>query len=74
MGESVIDCDSLSTLPSVSFTIGGKVFDLKPEQVRYVRSCSVSSTSGLFPGKNIFFNFHLGISFRSASNLVHLQS
>ncbi|KAE8650121.1 aspartic proteinase A1 [Cucumis sativus] len=32
MGESVIDCDSLSTLPSISFTIGGKVFELKPEQ------------------------------------------
>ncbi|XP_022151289.1 aspartic proteinase A1-like [Momordica charantia] len=32
MGESVIDCDSLSTLPNISFTIGGKVFDLKPEE------------------------------------------
>uniref|UniRef100_A0A9I9D7F6 Aspartic proteinase-like n=1 Tax=Cucumis melo TaxID=3656 RepID=A0A9I9D7F6_CUCME len=32
MGESVIDCDSLSTLPNIAFTIGGKVFELKPEQ------------------------------------------
>ncbi|KAL9260673.1 Aspartic proteinase A1-like protein [Drosera capensis] len=32
MGESAVDCASLSSLPSVSFTIGGKVFDLTPEQ------------------------------------------
>ncbi|TQD69308.1 hypothetical protein C1H46_045159 [Malus baccata] len=32
-GESVVQCDALSSLPSVSFTIGGKVFDLAPEQV-----------------------------------------
>ncbi|KAI4383249.1 hypothetical protein MLD38_009112 [Melastoma candidum] len=32
MGESVVDCASLSSLPSVSFTIGGKVFDLAPEE------------------------------------------
>ncbi|KAL6287340.1 hypothetical protein ACE6H2_011730 [Prunus campanulata] len=31
-GESVVQCDALSSLPSVSFTIGGKVFDLAPEQ------------------------------------------
>ncbi|CAK7350131.1 unnamed protein product [Dovyalis caffra] len=32
MGESSVDCDSLSTMPNVSFTIGGRVFDLSPEQ------------------------------------------
>ncbi|KAL9259090.1 Aspartic proteinase A1-like protein [Drosera capensis] len=32
MGESAVDCASLSSLPTVSFTIGGKVFDLPPEQ------------------------------------------
>ncbi|OAY55155.1 aspartic proteinase [Manihot esculenta] len=32
LGESVVDCGGLSTLPNVSFTIGGKVFDLSPEQ------------------------------------------
>ncbi|KAJ8764619.1 hypothetical protein K2173_006701 [Erythroxylum novogranatense] len=31
-GESAVDCSSLSSMPSVSFTIGGKVFDLTPEQ------------------------------------------
>ena len=31
-GESVVECDALSSLPSVSFTIGAKVFDLAPEQ------------------------------------------
>lgn len=35
MGESVVDCGDLSSLPSVSFTIGGKVFDLAPEEVCY---------------------------------------
>ncbi len=32
MGESAVDCSSLSSMPIVSFTIGGKVFDLTPEQ------------------------------------------
>ncbi|EPS68187.1 aspartic protease, partial [Genlisea aurea] len=31
-GESTIDCNSLSKMPNVSFTIGGKVFSLAPEQ------------------------------------------
>lgn len=34
MGESAVDCSRLSSLPTVSFTIGGKMFDLTPEQVR----------------------------------------
>ncbi|GAA0154531.1 aspartic protease [Lithospermum erythrorhizon] len=32
MGESVIDCNSLSTMPNITFTIGGKPFTLTPEQ------------------------------------------
>ncbi|GMH12041.1 hypothetical protein Nepgr_013882 [Nepenthes gracilis] len=32
MGESAVDCSSLSSMPGVSFTVGGKVFDLSPEQ------------------------------------------
>lgn len=32
MGESAVDCDGLSSMPNVSFTIGGRVFDLSPEQ------------------------------------------
>ncbi|KAL3515863.1 hypothetical protein ACH5RR_022765 [Cinchona calisaya] len=32
MGESTVDCNSLSTLPNVSFTIGEKIFLLTPEQ------------------------------------------
>ncbi|KAK3040449.1 hypothetical protein RJ639_028698 [Escallonia herrerae] len=32
MGESAVDCSSLSSMPSVSFTIGGKVFDLSADQ------------------------------------------
>lgn len=31
-GESAVDCDNLSSMPNVSFTIGGKVFDLAPNQ------------------------------------------
>ncbi|KAF8391571.1 hypothetical protein HHK36_023877 [Tetracentron sinense] len=31
MGESAVDCNSLSSMPNVSFTIGGQVFDLSPE-------------------------------------------
>ncbi|KAK9268692.1 hypothetical protein L1049_000452 [Liquidambar formosana] len=32
MGESVVDCGSLSSMPNVSLTIGGKIFDLTPEE------------------------------------------
>ncbi|CAN6445560.1 unnamed protein product [Victoria cruziana] len=32
MGESAVDCGALSSMPSVSFTIGGQTFDLSPEQ------------------------------------------
>ncbi|XP_073138377.1 cyprosin-like [Henckelia pumila] len=31
-GESTIDCNALSNMPNVSFTIGGKPFALTPEQ------------------------------------------
>lgn len=32
MGESAVDCSSLSSMPSISFTIAGTTFDLTPEQ------------------------------------------
>ncbi|KAM0028931.1 putative phytepsin [Helianthus debilis subsp. tardiflorus] len=32
MGESAVDCQSLSNMPNIAFTIGGKTFDLTPEQ------------------------------------------
>lgn len=32
MGESAVDCSSLSSLPTVSFTIAGKTFDLSPDE------------------------------------------
>ncbi|KAL0444008.1 UNVERIFIED_CONTAM: Aspartic proteinase A1 [Sesamum latifolium] len=32
MGESAVDCSAFSSMPNVSFTIGGKSFDLTPEQ------------------------------------------
>ncbi|KAL0286192.1 UNVERIFIED_CONTAM: Aspartic proteinase [Sesamum angustifolium] len=32
MGESAVDCASISSMPTISFTIGGKPFDLSAEQ------------------------------------------
>ncbi|CAN4103519.1 unnamed protein product [Withania somnifera] len=32
MGESAVDCDSLASMPNVSFTIGNKTFELTPQQ------------------------------------------
>ncbi|KAL8145496.1 cyprosin-like [Apium graveolens] len=32
MGESAVDCNSLSSMPSVTFTLGGKTFDLPADQ------------------------------------------
>ncbi|KAF7836864.1 cyprosin-like isoform X1 [Senna tora] len=42
MGQSFIDCDSVSTMPSITFTIGNKPFTLSPEQyiLRVEHGCS----------------------------------
>ncbi|CAJ1941389.1 unnamed protein product [Sphenostylis stenocarpa] len=32
MGQSSVDCGNISSLPVVSFTIGGRTFDLRPEE------------------------------------------
>ncbi|KAL8474301.1 hypothetical protein ACS0TY_030943 [Phlomoides rotata] len=39
-GQSAVDCSVLSSMPNVSFTIGGKPFVLTPEQVSYMLSFS----------------------------------
>ena len=36
-GESLVNCNSLSSMPNVAFTIGGKTFELAPEEVSYSR-------------------------------------
>ncbi|KOM55504.1 hypothetical protein LR48_Vigan10g139600 [Vigna angularis] len=35
MGNSSVGCGDISSLPVVSFTIGGKTFNLRPEEVRF---------------------------------------
>ena len=37
MGESAVDCGGLGSMPDIEFTIGGKKFALKPEEVQLVR-------------------------------------
>lgn len=32
-GESTVNCNSLSSMPKVAFTIAGKTFELAPEEV-----------------------------------------
>ncbi|KAK4369400.1 hypothetical protein RND71_013192 [Anisodus tanguticus] len=32
MGESAVDCNSLASMPNVSFTVGNKTFNLTPQQ------------------------------------------
>ena len=46
MGESSVDCASLKSMPDIAFTIGGKKFSLKPEQVWLIIHCH---TLGLLP-------------------------
>ncbi|ONK81651.1 uncharacterized protein A4U43_C01F31490 [Asparagus officinalis] len=48
MGESGIDCNNLSRMPTVSFTIGGRTFDLTPEQ--YVLKIGVGGESQCMSG------------------------
>jgi hypothetical protein len=37
MGESSVDCSRLASMPDIAFTIGGRKFVLKPEQVLLLR-------------------------------------
>ena len=32
MGESSVDCGDLSKMPTISFSIGGRTFDLSPDE------------------------------------------
>ncbi|XP_050214036.1 aspartic proteinase A1 isoform X2 [Mercurialis annua] len=32
VGQSAVDCGSISSMPTISFTIGGQVFDLSPKE------------------------------------------
>jgi hypothetical protein len=43
MGESSVDCASLKSMPDIAFTIGGKKFSLKPEQVRFILHCQFAT-------------------------------
>ncbi|XP_020238228.1 aspartic proteinase A1 isoform X2 [Cajanus cajan] len=47
-GESVVECSTLSELPNVSFTIGGKVFDLSPEE--YILKVGKGATAQCISG------------------------
>ncbi|CAH2047999.1 unnamed protein product [Thlaspi arvense] len=47
-GESAVDCSQLSKMPTVSFTIGGKVFDLTPEE--YVLKIGVGPVAQCISG------------------------
>lgn len=38
-GESTVNCNALSTMPKVSFTIAGKAFELAPEEVSLRTFC-----------------------------------
>lgn len=38
-GESAVDCNSLSSMPNVAFTISNKTFELKPEEVSICYIC-----------------------------------
>ncbi|KAJ3694472.1 hypothetical protein LUZ60_009952 [Juncus effusus] len=48
MGESSVDCDSLDSMPNISFNIGGKNFELSAEQ--YVLKVSAGGTSQCISG------------------------
>ncbi|XP_024960815.1 cyprosin [Cynara cardunculus var. scolymus] len=48
MGESAVDCSSLSSMPNIAFTIGGKTFNLSPEQ--YVLKVGEGATAQCISG------------------------
>ncbi|XP_057458098.1 aspartic proteinase A1-like isoform X2 [Lotus japonicus] len=47
-GESIVECSTLSKMPNVSFTIGGKVFELSPEQ--YILKVGKGATAQCISG------------------------
>ncbi|XP_027926998.1 cyprosin-like [Vigna unguiculata] len=47
-GESTVECSTLSKMPNVSFTIGGKVFELSPEQ--YILKVGKGATAQCISG------------------------
>ncbi|WJX83594.1 phytepsin [Trifolium repens] len=49
MGESAVDCGDISSLPVISFTIGGRTFDLTPEE-NMVGSYELTEYSWLMRG------------------------
>ncbi|THU70655.1 hypothetical protein C4D60_Mb08t27260 [Musa balbisiana] len=52
MGESAVDCGALASMPGVSFTIGGKVFELQPEQ--YILKVGEGSVAQCISGFTAF--------------------
>lgn len=58
MGQSSVDCNRISKMPPVSFTIAGKEFELRPEEVKYIRSCHDSCDASYLI---ILFGFWLNL-------------
>ena len=48
LGQSAVDCAKISSMPTVSFTIGGKKFDLAPEE--YILKVGVGSAAQCISG------------------------
>ncbi|KAI7752076.1 hypothetical protein M8C21_003758, partial [Ambrosia artemisiifolia] len=48
MGQSGVDCNNLSSMPNVAFTIGGKIFDLSPEE--YILKIGEGATAECISG------------------------
>ncbi|KAH0650124.1 hypothetical protein KY284_030036 [Solanum tuberosum] len=60
MGESTIDCNSISSMPDITFTIKDKAFVLTPEQPSPLTpaSCRYDSSVGLLTKKSINLIMH----------------
>ncbi|WRX29544.1 Saposin-like type B [Theobroma cacao] len=48
MGASAVDCNALSCMPNLSFVIGGRIFDLNPEQ--YILKVGEGNTARCISG------------------------
>jgi len=58
-GESAVECSSLSSMPSISFEIGGKLFELSPEQVWQFCSVYLLCSSYCIQNFSYFISFNL---------------
>lgn len=81
MGESVIDCTSVANMPNITITIGGRLFDLTPDQVKLysnlpyltIQTNHQQKYNDIYFLKTIFPGKHISQSEKPENNFLFLK-